>query len=80
MVDVAPWEASNGKHCLQILESANDLLSAAAMNRDESTFFPGMKNGDMNFISAIWYCEHIIWNDSRDQKDRSQRKAWLAGR
>jgi hypothetical protein len=41
----------------QLLERATEVLSAAANQRDDTTFVEGVPASDMNLVAAIWYVE-----------------------
>lgn len=43
----------------RLLEAASDLLYEADQRSNESTLFDGMKNGDLNLVAAVWYCENV---------------------
>ena len=51
------WEhpkAADDGYCLDLLNSANELLAAADAARHESNYIENMGNGDMNLVAAIW--------------------------
>ena len=72
------WQHPNAgdeDYSLQLLESANELLANADQTCEDSTFIDGMNNGDMNLVSAGWYCEQVTFADSTEEP--TQRQHWL---
>ena len=59
----------------RLLEAASDLLREADKSHDQSTLIDGMKNGDLNLVAAVWYCENVALAHPNENSDGRQR--WL---
>ncbi len=65
----------------QLLESATEVLEAAAANNNH-VFVDGIPPSEMNFVSAIWYVENRALEEectSLATDDINVRVKWLEG-
>ena len=63
----------------QLLETATEVLNAAATGLRDQVFIEGMLATDLNLVAAIWYAEPRAIEDveSATQQDLEARRQWL---
>jgi hypothetical protein len=63
----------------QMLETAADVLSAAARGTSAQVFIEGVPAADMSFVAALWYAENRAIEDAQSvtQTELDARRSWL---
>jgi len=69
--------ADDGEFGCQLLESATEVLQAAAADAGQ-VFIDGMPTSQMNLVAAIWYAEtRALEEDCEPGEQTNTRKQWL---
>ena len=63
----------------QLLETAAEVLNAAATGPQDQVFIEGLPATDMNLVAALWYAEHRAIEDAEvtSQEGIDARRQWL---
>ena len=56
-----------------LLESATELLLAAADETCTESFIEGLPTNEMNFVSAVWYVEWCGAQNNNRERERRQK-------
>lgn len=67
--------AEDAEYRTNLLETATEVLDAAARGPGEAEFIQGLPPNEMNLVAAIWYAEQRALEE--DDQERAGREQWL---
>ena len=67
--------ADDSEYHANLLETATEVLHAAATDDPPQVFIQGLPSREMNLVAAIWYAERCALDE--DAKEREERIRWL---